>query len=210
MAFENMTIEERKTMVTNLLLSVERPGIDKLIKFLDGSDFYAAPASTKFHSCHKGGLAEHSLNVYSCLEHERYLPCFKPLLSKTGNDSFIIAGLLHDVCKIALYKPAYKNKKVYSESGSKSDEGGKYDWVSEESYIAENKIPYGHGEKSVMMIREFIKLKPEEMFAIRWHMGYSEPKELFKDVSGTFRHYPLALALYQADLSATFTMEKEE
>lgn len=50
-----------------LLTSVKREGMDRLLEFIRKSDFYKAPASTRFHSCHEGGLLEHSLNVYTCL-----------------------------------------------------------------------------------------------------------------------------------------------
>ncbi len=47
----------------SLLLSCNRDGMDKLLEFIRKSDFYTAPASTRFHNCHEGGLLEHSLNV---------------------------------------------------------------------------------------------------------------------------------------------------
>ena len=65
-------------------------------------------------------------------------------------------------------------------------------------------IPYGHGEKSVMMISEFIKLTSEEKYAIRWHMGFTEPKELYGAISNAYKKYPLALLMHEADLEATY------
>ena len=52
----------------NLLLSTKREGVEALLEFVRKSDFYTAPASTRFHSCHERGLLEHSLNVYKCLK----------------------------------------------------------------------------------------------------------------------------------------------
>ena len=47
-----------------LLKSTNRDGIDKLLAWIEKSDFYKAPASTRFHGSYEGGLLEHSLNVY--------------------------------------------------------------------------------------------------------------------------------------------------
>ena len=47
---------------------IKRPGSEKLLHFLENqSDFFTAPASTRFHGAYKGGLVEHSLQVYDCL-----------------------------------------------------------------------------------------------------------------------------------------------
>ena len=54
-----------------LLLSTKREGMDKLLNFIRKSDFYKAPASTRFHSCHERGLLEHSMNVYKCLKEKK-------------------------------------------------------------------------------------------------------------------------------------------
>ena len=50
-----------------LLRSVNREGMDELINFIEKSDFFKAPASTRFHGSNEGGLLEHSLNVYKIL-----------------------------------------------------------------------------------------------------------------------------------------------
>ena len=51
-----------------LLRSTKREGIENLLNFLEKSDFYTAPASTRFHGNYDGGLLDHSLNVYDCLK----------------------------------------------------------------------------------------------------------------------------------------------
>lgn len=193
----------------SLLRSTERAGIDNLMEFIRKSDFYTAPASTRYHSCHEGGLLEHTLNVY-----DRLVSKFNDELWKekvdVGSDSLIIAALLHDLCKSYFYGTELKNKKVYSDNGTKSDSNGRFDWVTVPSYTVDDKIPYGHGEKSVMMIEEYIKLKPMERYAIRWHMGFSEPKENWNTLGTAMRKYPLILALHMADLESTYLLEKEE
>ena len=164
-----------------LLKETNREGIDKLIDFLEGSDFFEAPASTRYHGAWKGGIAEHSMKVYEILK------------TKTqDSDSVKIVALLHDVCKTNFYKTDYRNVK---NNGV---------WEQVPYYTVDDTIPYGHGEKSVMMVSEFIKLTPEEKYAIRWHMGFTEPKELYGTISEAYKKYPLALLMHEADLEATY------
>lgn len=193
-----------------MLTQFERPGMDNLIKYLRESDFYTAPASTRFHSCHEGGLLEHSLNVADCLLRKFDNPIWSGILNEVGQESIIISALLHDICKSNFYVVELKNKKVYSDHGKKSDSNGRYDWESVPGYTVNDKIPYGHGEKSVMMIEEFMKLKPVERYGIRWHMGYTEPSENWNTVSLAIKKYPFVLAIHEADLESTYLIEKEE
>ena len=204
----------------SLLKSTNRDGIDKLIEFIRKSDFYTAPASTRFHNCHEGGLLEHSLNVYDCLYNKvKSTYVFKKALSDSAKEfwdtdefekTIVIVALLHDLCKMFMYEVEMKNKKIYSDHGSKKDSQGRYDWESVPGYTVNDRVPYGHGEKSVMMIEQFITLTKEERFAIRWHMGFTEPKENWNTLNAAIRMYPLILAVHEADLEATYMLEKEE
>ena len=205
-----MTDQTNIERFEQLLMSVDRDGMDKLIEFIRKSDFYTAPASTRYHSCHEGGLLEHSLNVYDCLMAKKNNPTWKEVFDKISNEALIICALLHDTCKTYFYTTEFKNKKVYSDTGSKSDAGGRFDWVSVQSYGIDDKFPYGHGEKSVMMISEYIKLTPVEKYSIRFHMGFSEPREMYNALGEAMRKYPLIIALNEADLEATYLKEKEE
>ena len=193
----------------DFLRKTNREGIENLIEFIRKSDFYTAPASTRYHSCHEGGLLEHSLNVFDRLMEKRNDTIFARKIN-VDYESIIIVSLLHDICKSYFYGTELKNKKEYHEKGTKSDSNGRYDWVTVPSYTIDDKIPYGHGEKSVMMIEEYIKLKPVEKYAIRWHMGFTEPKEHWNMLSTAIRKYPLILALHMSDLEATYLIEKEE
>lgn len=189
--------------------STNRDGIEELIGFIRKSDFYTAPASTRFHSCHEGGLLEHTLNVYDRLVEKFNDETWKDKVD-VDTDSLIIAALLHDLCKSYFYGSELKNKKEYNDKGTKSDSNGRFDWVTVPSYVVDDKIPYGHGEKSVMMCEEYIKLKPVERYAIRWHMGFTEPKENWNTLGVAIRKYPLILALHISDLESTYLLEKEE
>lgn len=196
---------ELKNQYIELLRSTKREGIDGVIAFLCTSDFFKAPASTKYHSCHEGGLLEHSMNVYAQLKEKLGST---DIYGSYSEDSIIISALLHDICKTNYYVSEPKNKKVYSEDGSKVDSCGRFDWVSYMGYTVDDKAPLGHGEKSVIMLMPYIKLKKEELYAIRWHMGLSESD--INSVGKAFRMHPLALALHEADLEATYLLESEE
>lgn len=174
-----------------LLESTERKGIEGLIKWLESTDFFTAPASTKYHLNKEGGLLEHSLNVYDELVNE----CCSYLDNNTS--SLIIVSLLHDICKANYYSVGTKKVKKDNE------------WIDETYYFVDDKFPVGHGEKSVMIIQNFITLTPEETMAIRWHMGGFEPKENYGSLSKSFGEYPLALYLHIADLKATYIKEGE-
>ena len=179
-----------KEQFIELLRSTNREGIENLINFLEKTDFFKAPASTRFHGDYEGGLLEHSMKVYEIFKEKVKNASIEMNVS---DDTVIISALLHDVCKANFYKVDYRNAK--NELGV---------WEKVPYYTIDDQIPYGHGEKSVMMISEFIKLTPEEKYAIRWHMGFTEPKEVYNTIGAAYKKYPLALLLFEADLEATY------
>ena len=173
-----------------LLKSTKREGMENFIEFIEKTDFFKAPASTKYHGAYEGGLLEHSLKVYEILKEK---VAHLPIEIKVSEETLIIIALLHDICKVNFYKVDYRNAK--NEFG---------EWEKVPYYTVEDTIPYGHGEKSVMMITEYMKLTSEEKYCIRWHMGFSEPKESYGTLGQAFKKYPLALLLNEADLEATY------
>lgn len=181
-----------------LLKSTNREGMDKLLEFIRKSDFYTAPASTRFHSCHEKGLLEHSLNVYDCLISKKNNPIWAEVFKDIEDDSLIVSALLHDLCKTYFYVIEMRNKK---------DDSGK--WVQVPFYTVDDKIPLGHGSKSVMLIEEYIRLKPVERYSINFHMGWSIPKEEYNTLGLAMRKHPLVLALHEADQEATYLKETE-
>lgn len=204
----------------NHLLKVQREGMDRLLDFIRKSDFYTAPASTKYHSAFEGGLLYHSLQVFECLEKKtsgsEYNVWREQLDSdKVTTENVIIVGLLHDICKTYFYGMELKNQKTYDldkvlaadKWQVKHDNNGDFIWETVPFYVVDDKVPYGHGEKSVMMIEEYIKLKPVERYAIRWHMGFTEPRENWNSLKEAIKKYPLVLAMIEADLEATFITE---
>ena len=179
-----------KDKIIELLRSTNREGMEDVISFLEKSDFFIAPASTRFHGNYEGGLAEHSLKVYEILKSKLDK---KEIDINVNDDTIIIVALLHDICKCNFYKVEYRN--------AKNERG---DWEKVPYYTVDDTIPYGHGEKSVMMLTEYMKLTNEEKYAIRWHMGFSEPKEQYQTLGIAFKKYPLALLLFEADLESTY------
>ncbi|MBR1863273.1 MAG: hydrolase [Ruminococcus sp.] len=178
---------------------ITRPGAEKLLNYLmsDNSDFFKAPASTRYHCSFEGGLCEHSLNVYDCLkgylERERAVNDYG---LSYPEESIAVVALLHDVCKVNLYRVSYRNRK--------SEETGQ--WEKVPYYEVHDTLPYGHGEKSVYIVSSYMRLTREEAMAIRWHMGFSG-EENENTIGKALSMYPLALAVHIADMEATFYLE---
>ena len=175
--------------------NIHREGATELLKWLESTYFFTAPASTKYHSCHEGGLCEHSLNVYNRLR-RNYAIEFQGAPVDKSLESVTICGLLHDVCKANFYTVQMRNVK---------DESGH--WVKKPYYAVDEKFAYGHGEKSVFLIERFMRLTVEEATAIRFHMGEFEKE---RSTSAQYSKCPLAVLLHVSDLEATFLDEKEE
>ena len=189
--------------ITTYRTFIKREGADKLLDYLlTKSDFFTAPASSKFHNDFEGGLCAHSLNVYKRLKAllaaeygEKWQELFSP-------ETVAIVGLLHDVCKVNYYEVDYRNVK-------NKDTGA---WEKVPYYRVEDKLPYGHGEKSVYIIGGFMRLTREEAMAINWHMGGFDDRVRGGSytVGVAFQQYPLAVLAHTADFLATYLDEKKE
>lgn len=153
--------EKNWAILKQELRDTNREGIENLIDFIEHkTDFKTAPASTKFHLCEEGGLAEHSLNV---LKFGRLIN--KELHVDQSDDSLVISCLLHDLCKVNYYVKGWEWDKEIKEKENR--------WQKKNVWKVEDQIPLGHGEKSVILAVRFIPLSVAEMTAIRWHMvGY--------------------------------------
>ena len=210
------TIDENISRFEQLLSSVQRDGIDKLMRYIKKStDFYKAPASTRFHLACEGGLLQHSLNVYDCLTAKRESPIWKDVLKDIPAESFILIALLHDLCKANTYVEGTKNQKTYEPEKVAAAEGwqrkhdaqGDFIWETVKSYQVDDQLPLGHGEKSVMLVQCYIRLSMQEVMAIRWHMGFSEAKENWNILGSAMEKYPIVLAVHEADLEASKILE---
>ena len=173
---------------------VKRQGSQEFLDWLLKTDFFTAPASTKYHGACEGGLLLHSLNVYKTLR-ERYFE-----EGKDSEESLAICALLHDLCKAQFYKVSTRNVK--------NDVTGQ--WEKVPYYTVEDAFPYGHGEKSVFLIERFMRLKTSEAMAIRWHMGGFDDSARGGSfaISLAYEKYPLAVKLHLADLESTYLKEK--
>ena len=152
---------------------IQRDGLDKVLSYLEKTDFYTAPSSSNFHMNEAGGLCLHSMNVFetACKIYDQIaLPAIQsgisPFTEEISMESIAISTLFHDLCKVKLYHPKERWKK---------DEQNR--WVSYPGYELQDDFPFGHGEKSCLMLSWYMRLKPEEMLAIRWHMGMFDMAE---------------------------------
>ena len=176
---------------------IKRDGADNLLDWLINSDFFTAPASSKFHSAYEGGLCAHSLNVF-----ERYVKLLTmehgdQFTDKISMESVAIIALLHDVCKVDFYKTEYRNVKVDGQ------------WIQVPYYSIEDKLPYGHGEKSVYIVGSFIKLTREEAMAINWHAGGFDERVRGGSyaMAEAYYKFPNAMIFHTADMMATYLDE---
>lgn len=178
--------------------NINREGVDKLLDWLEKTDFYTAPASSKFHNNIEGGLCEHSINTYY-----RYIKLLQQEFGENWTDtisleSATIISLFHDLCKVDYYKTDYRNVKVNNE------------WIQKPYFSIEDNLPYGHGEKSVYIVNGFLRLTREEAMAINWHMGGYDArvKGGSYSIADAFYKFPTSLLFHIADLQATYLDER--
>ena len=180
-----------------LLEDTGRRGVEDMLSWLRGTDFYKAPSSTVYHLAEPGGLCQHSLNVYrrAIQEYELREQDYPGITF----DSIVITALLHDVCKANSYTTYSRNVK---------DENGK--WQSVQAYKRADTYPLGHGEKSLYLVCRNIDLSADEAMAIRWHMGAFDDAVQggFRGLADVYSKYPLAYLIHQADEKATYFDEK--
>lgn len=193
-----MTDKEKFLQIYND--NIKRDGADKLLDFLlNKSDFFTAPASTRYHSAFEGGLLRHSLNVYECFKAYTERERVREVYHLTPSDETIaVTALLHDICKVNMYQISYRN--------AKNEQTGQ--WEKVPFYSINDTLPYGHGEKSVYMISGFMRLSREEAMAIRWHMAFSGVEDK-NQIGRALEMFPLAFALATADMEATYFLESE-
>lgn len=203
-------LEGLKGKYLKSLCEIQREGIPALATYLiQETDFFTAPGSANNHNAYEGGLVEHSLLVMinaiklGCL----YAPGTKYY------DSIVLSSLLHDVCKVNFYKRYWKPvKQVNPETGEDLlNEYNKPIWFQEPRYTIEDALPYGHGEKSVMIVQEFVKLTEQEKMAIRWHMaGYDDTARSYSGglaLGNAMNKYGLITILHMADLASIYLEE---
>lgn len=177
--------------------NVHREGSEDFLTWLEKSDFFESPASTKFHSNVPGGLCFHTLNVFDRFTRNLAMQYGENWQDTVSLESATIMSLLHDICKVDCYKVELRNVKVDVE------------WVKQPYYAYDESLPYGHGEKSVYIISSFFKLSREEAMAINWHMGGFDQRVLGGSyaLSNAYYQYPVAVLLHVSDVEATYLDE---
>ena len=177
----------------NYFAYIKRPGAADLLQWMDANSFFEAPASKRHHGANPGGLAEHSINVFRRLLRLNTEEEKRQQFPQYDLETVAICGLLHDLCKIDAYRLT-------------EGQQGKPE------YQLTKNFPAGHGEKSVILILQFMHLTQEEILAIRWHMGQYDfyAKGGGYDLDNAFRQSKLAVMLHIADMMATHFDEREE
>jgi hypothetical protein len=172
-----------------------------LLDWLDSSDFWTAPASTRFHGNFKAGLSLHTLKVI-----QQALLLARPIMenfwtspmaekySVTAEDIFV-AALVHDFCKTDFYGVEYRNTKDITGN-----------WIKQPYYKSkgENRN-LGHGNESVLKLLEimpsYIK-KRHVLEAVSRHMGFSDLSESESYNYSNFLQNPLVVLIQIADETA--------
>lgn len=202
---DKIELENKKKEFITILRSVNREGIEKVIDFLEKSDFFYAPASSLYHGNYEGGLLEHSLNVYNIAMklYEDFKQLSPEKVANLSVESVIISSLLHDICKCYFYVPKIKSRK-----------NDNNEWEQYIGYEINDQLPLWHGAKSVILLQMIgLQLTVDEMLAIQWHMGawnngYTEASTK-KSMGDAYSRYPLCLIVHCADSMATFILEEK-
>lgn len=195
-----------KETVVGLLLSAKREGMRGLLSWMEENGFYQMPCSGGSHLAKEGGLAEHSLNVFSLMHRIRN----EGVLGNNFDmptDSIVICGLLHDLGKCGDYgKPGYVPNMLKGRATKANPAPEPYQSPNKPFKVNGGLLPIDHEVRSVKIASKFIGLTEEEELAILWHNG----------LYGNFRYQiqgketPLYMLLHFADMWASRVIEKEK
>ena len=162
---------------------------DDFSDWLADKGFFLAPASTKYHSNHEGGLFDHSFEVMGCLMEMTA----KLDLEWQRKESPVIVGMFHDLCKIDEYV------KVVDEEGQVMMGTGEVKGEIAHFEHASDVLLKGHGDKSIMLLSQFMTLTEEEILCIRYHMGAYNRDDL-DGYDKAIRKYETVLWTHTADM----------
>lgn len=192
-----LTLEELKDTYLKLIQAVllvkledDQKAADrmKMIQnWLECTDFFTAPASSRYHDSNVGGLVYHSLTVYNRIMELKYTNKFESV----PVESAALVALVHDWCKIGYYECYQKNVK--------NEQTGQWEKVSAYK-VNQTGIPLGHGVSSMFLANRCIILNPEEACAIRWHMGeYNVANNEMNELHKANHSHPLCYLIQFAD-----------
>lgn len=162
-----------------MILNKICPLIDgKCEEWLTSIGYFEKPAALKHH---RNGTWDGALFEHSCAVMNELLDLTKALhLSWMREESPILVGLLHDVCKCDDY--------------IKIDGAWQYN---------HEKTMAGHGDKSIIMLSGHIDLTDEEIHCIRYHMGAFTDKDEWPYYGKAVEKYPNVLYTHTADMIAS-------
>lgn len=202
---EGKELKERFIKIFTEFIIPAYKGADQLLDWIKQTDFFEAPASTMYHNCCKYGLLKHSLNVYDRLLKlikAEYGDEYYDALGVDAADVAMIA-LCHDLCKANCYSVEQRNTK------DKDDK-----WIKVDFYKYSPAFEYGHGEKSVFIIQNFIQgLSLNVALAIRFHMGAAGgggSREKDDNALKEMENFPIIMWTNFADMAATYLDESRE
>lgn len=219
---EQMTKNKQRFLELISSIQMKDANIDGLIRWLEKSDFFIAPASTKYHGSYAGGLCAHSLAVYDNItkladifatvldtkfevdDEGKPIPESAQIVKRHqySDDTLKIVALMHDIGKANHFTTYMRN--VKNESTGK--------WEQQEEFKvrdAEERFIYGnHEQNSEFMTHAFFPLSVEESSAILNHLGGMGADSAQMIAPTIYTKYTLALLLHMADLVACYIDEK--
>lgn len=201
---EGFSIEKVKSTYNEMIQFIISDNFERenLLNYLNSTDFYKAPASTRFHGDFESGLCVHTLQViYQSLKFAKVV--FSDFYVSKMADKFIfsaqdifLAALCHDFCKVNSYETSFRNvKDVFG------------NWVKKSFYKTKDDLRnLGHGNESVLIMLELvpsaIKRRPL-IEAVSRHMGFSDLTDLERINYSSFLQNPLVILLQLADQTAS-------
>lgn len=206
--FQQNYVIDNKVKFLELLDSITIEGADKegLKQFLETSDFFTAPASTKYHNSFEGGLCAHSLNVYAnlCKLANNFAP------GKYHEDTLKVTALFHDISKANYYESYFRNVNT-----GEKDTKGRDIWDKVKEYKLRDKqnrmLAKDHEVNSYLILEKYIPLSDEEAIAImNHHGGWGLDTMRAGEVSAIYEEYTLAVLLHLADMVSVYISEKHE
>lgn len=193
-------LKEEFIAVSMEAINVRNHEAQSLLHYLEfETDFFTAPASTRYHGACEGGLVAHSLNVYESLLFEYENEGIT--VDKGMKESIAIVALFHDLCKINTYEATIVNVPPNKTKSGK--------WEQQQGYIKKEKMHLGHGAKSLSVLQDFMPLSQQEKEAIYWHMSSWDlgTYSTMNDLSETYERNTLAVLLHIADMKSTYIVE---
>ena len=205
-----------------------REGSKELLNYLSSrTDFFTSPASASDFLAVYGGLCQYALLLHDELNRLFSDGVFaqtfnlkdaqgKPLVTK---EMIGAVALLAPLDNMLLYTTEQKNRKSYDpevvarlqQQGEtvRVDGNGKFVWESYTAYTYDDSMPIGEGIRAISFIQPFMRLKKEEMLAIRWAKGNSSSGHDRGAMWATFNQSVLTIAVQNAYTTIRFIVAND-